>query len=73
MSGDQGNMMRLRGVWEALKELAGSQNKKVGWDAARAGGHGYHSGIVEILIILNNYNKLIVQISKHVEMTGFSL
>lgn len=53
MSGDQGNVVRLRGAWEALKALSGSQRKKVGWDAARAGGHGYHSGMVVILIILN--------------------
>ena len=45
--------MGLRGAWESVMALAGSQSKTVGRGAARPGRHGCHSGMVEILVILN--------------------
>lgn len=51
--GDQGNLMGLSGAGEAVKALAGSRSEGVELDTARAGRRGYHSGMVQILVILN--------------------
>lgn len=53
MSGDQGNLVGLRGAWEAVKALTSSQSERVGWDAAGVGRNDCYSGMVQILVILN--------------------
>lgn len=45
--------MGLSGAGEAVKALAGSRSEGVELDTARAGRRGYHSGMVQILVILN--------------------